>query len=583
MAAPRLSFLEKPGDLAQTPLAAILLEALNLRANGVLEVEHDGGSSRLYLRAGVPVGAQTFVGFKPLGQYLLARGLIDIRHLDESLARMAETHRPQGEILVEIGAISREALHAALSEQQSGYLAMFAGLSDGSFRFDAGEPVPEWTRGVRLSPLRLIVGALEKPQAGALVASALRLTSVGAVRLSAGYRQVADSFGWSPAEKALLARLEKPISLDDFFAERAVPPERARAMLAALVLLGLAEQAPHGAAEAARTPPGLVVDLVDVAAGPPATPAPARTPAAARKPAAPAPPARRADPDDARQRRQRLLARAMQNMGVGPLAASELHPTPEPVVPPEAGEAPSRPRAPATPIEARLRADLEAMAPRVREPDLFVRLGVPHGASRDQVKQAYLGLAKQFHPDRFASPALAHLAPKVKELFTAVNEAYEVLSNDQKRAAYQGRAGASGTRSAELVAESAYADFRKGEACVKTGDFARARGFLEAAVRQQPKAEYQAALAWCLMLDPARPNRERVKELLREAAKDASCDRAFSLSGVLAQEEGDEKSAEKMFRLALRANPQNAEALRELRLIESRRKKKGEERSASKK
>jgi hypothetical protein len=45
-----MSFLHEPGDLASTPLAAILLEALNLRATGVLAVAHGGGTSRLWIR-----------------------------------------------------------------------------------------------------------------------------------------------------------------------------------------------------------------------------------------------------------------------------------------------------------------------------------------------------------------------------------------------------------------------------------------------------------------------------------------------------------------------------------------------------
>src|SRR5574341_578743 len=114
-----MSFLAQPGDLAQTPLAALLLEALNFRVTGTLEVQADGGAYKLYLREGVPAGAQTFVGFKPLGQVLLAKGLIDIEALSRSLAAMAETRRPQGEVLVELGAISREAVDQALSEQQA--------------------------------------------------------------------------------------------------------------------------------------------------------------------------------------------------------------------------------------------------------------------------------------------------------------------------------------------------------------------------------------------------------------------------------------------------------------------------------
>src|SRR5512133_2316534 len=103
-----MSLLETPGDLARTPLAAILIEALNLRVTGVLEVAHGGGTSRLWFRDGRPVGAQVFAGFRPLGMMLLQTGKIDIEALSRSLARMAESKRPQGVILIEMGAVSAE-------------------------------------------------------------------------------------------------------------------------------------------------------------------------------------------------------------------------------------------------------------------------------------------------------------------------------------------------------------------------------------------------------------------------------------------------------------------------------------------
>ena len=161
-----MSLLASTGDLARTPLAAVLLEALNSRVDGVLAVEHDGGTSRLWFRNGRPQGAQVFSGFRPLGHMLLQAGKIDVEVLSRSLAEMAASGRPQGEILVRLGAVTKEDVDEALSVQQAGYFAHIAQLDAGTFRFDPAQPVPEWTRGSRLSPLRTIVDALERPQAG---------------------------------------------------------------------------------------------------------------------------------------------------------------------------------------------------------------------------------------------------------------------------------------------------------------------------------------------------------------------------------------------------------------------------------
>ncbi|KAF2260711.1 hypothetical protein CC78DRAFT_571018 [Lojkania enalia] len=70
-----------------------------------------------------------------------------------------------------------------------------------------------------------------------------------------------------------------------------------------------------------------------------------------------------------------------------------------------------------------------ATSPSLAVSDPYATLGVPKSATQAEIKKAYYGLAKKYHPD-------TNKDPSAKDKFAAAQSAYDLLSDADKRKAY---------------------------------------------------------------------------------------------------------------------------------------------------
>lgn len=202
-----------------------------------------------------------------------------------------------------------------------------------------------------------------------------------------------------------------------------------------------------------------------------------------------------------------------------------------------------------------MRQEIMSLLDRLPEIDHYMALGLDSDAKPGQIKRAYFGAAKKFHPDTLARLGLDDIRDEAAQVFGRIAEAFETLSNASKRAAYD--SGAS--REAEIdTARLAQAEksYRKGEILVKMGNFAGALEYLEPAVELWPEEPaYQAGLAWALFRKPG-PDLERAVEHFKIAAGQSPQNATILFRlGLVHRAAGEDERADEMIARARSIDP----------------------------
>jgi len=188
--------------------------------------------------------------------------------------------------------------------------------------------------------------------------------------------------------------------------------------------------------------------------------------------------------------------------------------------------------------------------------DHYQLLGVPPSASAAEIRQAYLRLARERHPDRFADPAEKQRAQvALQEITTAFN----TLVNPRRRQEYDETRHKPQPRTPEEVGRDA---FERGQACLEQGSLDDALTLLRTAVHHDPgQAAYHAALGRAL-LRVGSAAREAVQALERATQLAPQNAQAFADLAVVLARQGMRLRAQKALETALHLAPRDPKLAR---------------------
>jgi hypothetical protein len=204
----------------------------------------------------------------------------------------------------------------------------------------------------------------------------------------------------------------------------------------------------------------------------------------------------------------------------------------------------------------------------------FEMLGVKESADSNAISKKYMILAKQWHPDRMP-PELSELRPWIEEIFHLFTLASDTLGDIKKRVEYQktvmqGGGTPESERKLHVMVEAAI-NFQKVDVLVKRRRYDEALELCDAAMSVVRKeADYPAMKAWILLLRDgvqAEGVADEIRNLLRKTfAINTDHVHGHFVRAHFLKRQGDHDKALKHFRKVAKLDPNNIEALREVRI-----------------
>lgn len=528
------------GTLGGTPIANLLVYALDRRLSGTLVVEDPGRQkSAVLFRLGVPTKVKLGEQGLTLAELAVAARAIDETHSAASFASSRATNRLHGEVLVEQGLLEPSALAELLAEQVSRKVEWLCRLARESlFGYYDGQDFLQTyggREGANVDPLNVIWRAVRQQADPTAVDATLARLGGREVRLHA--RSRVSRFAFTPRERGIVDLLRaKPQSVPNLIATGILPEQELKRVLYALVItrhLDLGSGAlPIGVETQSMLPPTAGGSFERQSASPevPSRPVPVERP-----------------------------------------------PSPAPVERPPSMR-PSRAPALSPEVEA-FRQEIRSRAERIGSQNYYQILGVPQDAPSATIQGAFFQLAKQWHPDRLGSE-LADLRELAMRVFARMSEAHQVLTSDEQRKEYERlmREGGAAPDEQELVQKvlRAATAFQKAEVLVRRGNLDEAEKHAQIAVENDPEqAEYVALYADVLSQKPERVQSKNFADVVKMVndARRAQPDnlKVRLYRARVLKRSGDVDAAHREFRSIVEQDSHNVEAAREVRLHEMRR------------
>jgi len=234
---------EIPAQLGPATFAQIVGFLVKQQKTGVLQIQNDTESERLFFLKGIPQGARLSVVRFPIGKLLVDDSVLKVDDLEKAIAITVKTGQLLGQVLIEQNFVNEALLQAILRKQsQVNALSMFA-LKTGELAFDEGlVHLTDFTPSP-LSVLRLFYLGFRDYAPADLYAPIMTLFAFAGLKLTSPTIQDALK-EFEPAEIMAIKLLETYRFSGELARSVPLPGKTLAALLLALYFSGNLEAAP---------------------------------------------------------------------------------------------------------------------------------------------------------------------------------------------------------------------------------------------------------------------------------------------------------------------------------------------------
>ncbi len=526
------------GNLKNKRFPEVLSQLYRWKATGALLLRRGRIKKIVYLKDGYPIFVKSNLLSECLGRILVREKMITEDECDRSLELLKTSPgKQQGTVLIEQGAISPHNLVFGLQLQLEQKLFDIFGWGDGDYQFNAKIEIPTQAVHLDMSLATVVSEGVRRKFTDQQVSDLLEpfLDLYLGMHPEPSHR--IQEVPLEADERTLVALIDGRRTMREVVDRSSLPKKAAQKLVYSLVAAEMIQPAtrptkkPAESAPSSSPPP--LPKRKSEGSDPPRPPPPARSPAPATTKAASA------------------------ALGEPALLPGSLHE--------------------ASTVEE-LRARLLERARMLKRQNHFEALGVSKRATVDEIQRAHAALARELHPDRLRRSADGAVPADARGLAEQINHqlsvAAETLADDRRRQEYlarldQGQKTAVAEDLARLL--GAETRFRKGESAVENGRLHdAARHFEEACALYPDEGEFQAALAWALYQqtpDDGVVQVDVIARLQRATELAPRHDKGWLWLGKVLQRSGRPGEALKQFERAVHCNPDNRQALGELKLL----------------